>query len=77
MPHGGTVFGMSMWGMLASLAFSMLGIFYFKRGRSESDIPMMICGAGLLAYTFFISNTLYIVVIGAGLLAAPYFINKM
>ena len=75
--HGGTMFGMSMWGMLAALLFSMLGIVYFKRGKSEGDVPMMICGVALLAYTFFVSNTLYIVLTGAGLLAAPYFLNKM
>jgi hypothetical protein len=57
--------------------FSMLGIVYFKRGKATGDLPMMICGVALLAYTFFVSNTLYIVLIGSGLLAAPYFLNKM
>ena len=74
---GGSLLGMSMWGVLASVLFSIVGLFYFKRGKSEGDVPMLICGALLLVYPYFISNTLCIVLIGAGLMAAPHYINKM
>ena len=74
---GGSLFAMSPWAIIASVVFSMLGIFYFKRGKSQSDIPMIVCGVLLLLYPYFVSNALYIVLIGAGLLAAPHFVNRM
>jgi hypothetical protein len=73
---GGVLFGMSMWGMLVSLVFSGAGLFYFKWGRSKDDTPMVICGAILMIYPYFITNALYMTLIGLVLLAAPWIINK-
>jgi hypothetical protein len=72
----GTLFGMTMWGMLASLIFSMIGYFYFKRGREESDTNKLVCGIAMMLYPYFVSNALYITLIGAALMAAPYILER-
>lgn len=72
----GTLFGMSMWGMLASLLFSGIGYFYVKRGRDHGDATKIGCGIALLVYPYFVTNALYIALIGAALMAAPYIIEK-
>ncbi|MFA6548916.1 MAG: amino acid transport protein [Candidatus Margulisiibacteriota bacterium] len=74
---GDSLLGMSLWGILASLLFSIVGIFYFKRGKSENDVPMLICGVLLLVFPYFVSNAFAIVLIGAALTAVPYFIKRM
>jgi|GEM_PF-348995 len=72
----GTLFGMSMWGILASLLFSSIGYYYLKRGRDQSDTTKIGCGIALLVYSFFVTNTLYIVLIGAGLMAVPSIMER-
>ncbi len=72
----GTLFGLTMWGALASLFFSCVGLFYFKRGRSENDTNKMVCGVALLLYPYFVTNTLYITLIGAALTAAPWVLER-
>jgi len=68
----GALFGLSMWGVLASLLFSGVGIFYFKRGKDTSDMPMLVSGIALLVYPYFVTDTLYIVALGAALTALPW-----
>ena len=68
----GYLFGMSMWGLLASLLFSMAGLFYFKRGKSESDIPMLLCGVALMAYPYFVQNPIPLFAIGTVLKIALF-----
>jgi hypothetical protein len=77
--HGskGAIFGLSMWGILASLLFSGVGIFYFKRGRDTSDVPMLVTGIALLAYPYIVTDTLYIVVIGIALTALPWALRNL
>ena len=74
---GNSLFGMSMWGILASLVFSGAGIFYFKLGRSDGDMPLMICGIILIIYPYFVASTLYIVLIGLALLALPWALKRL
>ena len=73
---GGVMSGFSMWGMLASLLFSGIGLFYFKRGMKESDVPLIIIGAGLIVFPYFVSNAFYISVIGSALAALPWVLNN-
>lgn len=68
----GAFLGLSMYAVLASLLFSGVGIFYFKRGKETGDMPMLASGIALLVYPYFISDTLYIVVVGAALTALPW-----
>jgi hypothetical protein len=67
--------GMSLWGIGASLLFSAVGYFYIKRGRAESDVTRIVCGALLLLFPYFVSKTLYIVAVGLAISAAPYFFD--
>ena len=69
---GGLLFGFSMWGILASLLFSGIGLFYFKRGMKELDVPLMLIGAGLIVFPYFISNAFFIFLIGSALTALPW-----
>lgn len=72
----GTFFGMTMWGMMASLLFSGIGFFYYKRGRYLNDTNKTVCGLAMLVFPYFVSNALYITLIGAALMAAPYIIER-
>ena len=72
----GTLFGLTMWGALASLFFSGIGLFYFKRGRCQNDTNKTVCGVAMLLYPYFVTNTLYITLIGLALMAAPYIIER-
>jgi hypothetical protein len=72
----GALFGLSMSGVLASLLFSGVGIFYFKRGKATNDMPMLVSGIALLVYPFFITDTLYIVVVGLALTALPWWAQR-
>lgn len=72
----GTLFGLTMWGALASLFFSGVGLFYFKRGRYLNDTNKTACGVALLLYPYFVTDTLYITLIGLALMAAPYLIER-
>lgn len=69
---GGVLSGFSMWGILFSLLFGVIGLFYFKRGMKESDIRLMAAGAGLLVFPYFVSDALYIALIGFALSVLPW-----
>lgn len=68
--------GMSMGGIVASLAFSGVGYFYLNRGRAEGDVPKIVCGVALMVYPYFVVNTVYIIIVGIGLAAAPYIMER-
>ena len=72
----GTFFGMTTWGMMASLLFSGIGFFYYKRGRYQNDTLKTACGLTMLVYPYFVTNALYITLIGAALMAVPYIVER-
>lgn len=72
----GTFFGMTMWGMMASLLFSGIGYFYYKRGRYQNDTVKTVCGVAIMVYPYFVTNAAYIVLIGAVLMAVPYLAER-
>jgi hypothetical protein len=72
----GTLFGMTAWGMMASLLFSGIGYYYFKRGRYQNDTVKTGCGVALMVYPYFVSNAFYIALIGAALMAVPYIVER-
>ena len=72
----GTLFGLTAWGLIASLLFSGIGYYYFKRGRDQNDTVKIYCGLAMLAYPYFVTNALYIVLIGAVLMAVPSTIER-
>ncbi|HAT72390.1 MAG TPA: hypothetical protein DCS63_06205 [Elusimicrobia bacterium] len=68
---------MSAWGLVASLVFSGIGYYYFKRGRYQNNTFKIGCGVALMVYPYFVSDAFYIVIIGVGLMAAPYMMERL
>lgn len=58
-----------LWGVL----FGSIGVGYFIYGKRQGMIMPMICGVALMAYTYFISSTPWLLIIGIALMALPYF----
>jgi hypothetical protein len=58
-----------LWGVL----FSSIGVGYFIYGRKQQQLVPLLCGIGLMGFTFFVSNNWVLVSIGVGLMAVPYF----
>ena len=59
------------WGIL----FSSIGLGYFIYGKKQRSLMPLLCGFALMAYPYFISNTIALVAIGAVLSSLPYFIR--
>ncbi|MGH8456732.1 MAG: hypothetical protein ACRETW_12255 [Stenotrophobium sp.] len=60
-----------LWGVL----FSSIGMGYCIYGRKQQKLVPLLCGIGLIGYTFFVSNNVLMVVIGVVLMALPYFVR--
>ena len=60
-----------LWGLL----FSSIGLGFFIYGKKQQKIVPLVCGLALMAYPYFVDNTLALVGIGCALIAAPYFIR--
>lgn len=58
-----------LWGVL----FSSIGLGYFIYGRKQQQLVPLLCGIGLMGFTFFVSNNWALVGIGVALMAVPYF----
>ncbi len=60
-----------LWGVL----FSSIGVGYFIYGRKQQKLVPLLCGIGLMIFTFVVSNVWAMVAIGVVLMALPYFIS--
>jgi len=60
-----------LWGML----FGSFGLGYFSYGKKQKHTVALACGIGLMAFPYFVSDTLWLLVIGADLMAAPFFVR--
>ena len=60
-----------LWGVL----FSSIGLGFFIYGKKQRKVVPLISGIALIAYPYFISNTLALVVIGIALVCIPYFVR--
>ena len=65
----------SMSNIIGGLIFGSVGFVAFIYGKKESNFKIMILGALLMVYPYFIQNTLLIYVIGAVLTAALFFLR--
>ncbi|MCX5785466.1 MAG: hypothetical protein NTX59_07240 [Elusimicrobia bacterium] len=74
-PSGG-FFGFSPWAIAVGVLFSLVGLFYFKRGKQEMDIPTISAGIALMAFPYFVSDTLYMLLTGAAIMALHYMARK-
>lgn len=69
----GGFMGLSTGGLVVSLIVSALGLFYYKLGRRDSDYFTVGTGVVLMAYPYFVVNTLYTVLIGAAIIGYHYY----
>ncbi|MFQ5742417.1 MAG: hypothetical protein ACE5HV_02380 [Acidobacteriota bacterium] len=59
-----------------SMLFSTIGLGYFVYGRRQKRGVALLSGVALMAYPYFVSSMLLIIMIGIGLMALPYFIRS-
>jgi hypothetical protein len=58
-----------LWGLL----FGSIGLGYFVYGKRQRVVMPLACGLALMAFPYFVSNTVLLVAIGLALMALPYF----
>jgi len=61
--------------LLLSILFSSIGLGYFIYGKKQQKIVSLICGIVLMIYSYFINNTVLLILIGAITSILPYFIR--
>ena len=59
--------------LLWGVAFGAVGLAYFIYGKKQQRFITLFCGIGLMAFPYFISNTILLVVVGLALSVVPYF----
>lgn len=60
-----------LWGVL----FGSIGLGFFIYGKKQRAIVPLICGLALMAFPYFVSGTVLLVLVGTMLMAIPYFIR--
>jgi hypothetical protein len=60
-----------LWGVL----FGSIGLGFVIYGRRQRAVVPLLCGFALMAFPYFISNTIWLVIIGVALMAIPYFLR--
>ena len=58
--------------IISALITSAIGFVYFSYGKKRADLPYIICGVALMAYSYFCDSWITVVLIGAALTAAPH-----
>ncbi len=61
-----------LWGVV----FGALGAGYIVYGRRQRAPVPLLCGLGLVGFTWFVTNPWAIVLVGAALMAAPFAVNR-
>jgi hypothetical protein len=60
-----------MWGVL----FGASGLGFLTYGRKQRAAVPLICGLALMAFPYFVSSTLWLLMVGIALMAIPYFVK--
>jgi len=60
-----------MWGVV----FGSIGLGYFVYGKKRGAAMPLISGIVLMAFPYFVSNAVLMVLIGAACVAAPWFLR--
>lgn len=60
-----------LWGVL----FGSIGLGFFIYGKKQQAIVPLVCGLALMAFPYFVSGTVALVLVGAVLMAIPYFVK--
>ena len=66
--------GSEAW-LLWGVVFGSIGLAYFVYGKKQQRFVPLLCGIALMAFPYFISNTVLLVVVGLVLSAVPYFFS--
>ncbi|MDH4468720.1 MAG: hypothetical protein QE271_11740 [Bacteriovoracaceae bacterium] len=66
----------SLSGILASLIFSTLGIYFFKRGRKDLNNGLVVIGILLFGYSYFIESDFWMWTTGALLTGLGFFLKE-
>ena len=64
--------GSEAW-LLWGVVFGSVGLAYFVYGKKQRRFVPLLCGIALMAFPYFMSNTVLLVVVGLVLSAVPYF----
>ena len=59
------------WGLL----FGSIGMGFFIYGRKQRVIVPLVCGVALMAFPYFVTETVWLIVVGIALMAIPYFVR--
>ena len=62
--------------VIAMVVFSIVGLGYFSYGKKSQQLLMVICGIGLMGYSYFIDGTLHIILIGLALSVLPFVLGR-
>lgn len=57
------------------MLFGSIGLGFFVYGRKQRMIVPLACGVALMAFPYFVSSTVWLLVIGVALMAIPYFVR--
>lgn len=60
-----------IWGLL----FGSIGMGFFIYGKRQKAVVPLVCGLALMAFPYFVSDTVLVVVIGLALMVIPYFVR--
>jgi hypothetical protein len=63
-------------GILAIVIFSIIGLGYLSYGKKSSRLWMVICGVALMAYPYFLNDTVYVILIGIALSLLPFILSR-
>ena len=66
-------FDISPAALMAMIFFSLIGIVYFRRGKTVGPASHMIYGITLMIFPYFVSDMLPMLLVGLGILALSYF----
>lgn len=59
--------------LLCGVVFGSVGLAYFVYGKKQRRFVPLLCGIALMAFPYFMSNTVLLVVVGLVLSVVPYF----
>lgn len=68
--------GSSKGSIIAMVVFSIVGLAYLSYGKKSHQILMVVCGIGLMGFSYFIDGTLYIILIGLALSTLPFVFGR-
>ncbi len=59
--------------LIWAVIFGAIGLAYFVFGKRQQRFVPLFCGIGLMAFPYFVSNTVLLVIVGLALSVIPYF----